>query len=259
MSQKPLAGQRILVTNDDGIHAPGLAVSVAIAESLSDDVWVVAPDKDQSGTGHAMTVTAPLRLRDEGAQRFAVTGTPTDCVIMAMGHVLKDKKPDLIISGVNRGMNIADDVTYSGTIGAAIEGTLFDVPSLALSQMTKPGEEVQWSTALEQGKELLPKLIAAGWPKDILLNINFPPVPVSDVAGVKVCRQGHQKVNALSIEERLDRRMQPYYWIAFGFRTLEPDENTDMWALKNNCVSVTPIQLEMTHEESLKALEAAVS
>ncbi|MEJ2118723.1 MAG: 5'/3'-nucleotidase SurE, partial [Alphaproteobacteria bacterium] len=166
---------RILLTNDDGIDAPGLDVLQQIAASLSDDVWVVAPETEQSGKAHSVTLHEPMRLRSLSERVFAVKGTPTDCVIMGVRHIMGDKKPDLVLSGINRGANIADDVTYSGTIAGAIEGTLLEIPSIALSlfiDYEKHGY-ARWETPLQHGAALLRKLLAAGWPTDTLLNVNF--------------------------------------------------------------------------------------
>src|ERR1700743_2837698 len=179
---------RILVTNDDGIHAPGLVSAEKIARALSDDVWVVAPEIEQSGASHSLTLTLPLRLREIDPRRFAVTGTPTDCVMMACAHILKDKKPDLLLSGVTRGSNIADDVTYSGTIAGAMEGCALGIPSIALSQSYGWTEGAEGNAACGevQGPPLIRKLVETGWPSDVLMNINFPDCAPADVAGTEI-------------------------------------------------------------------------
>src|SRR5215469_3187972 len=161
---------RILVTNDDGIHAPGLMVAEKIAHALCDDVWIVAPETEQSGASHSLTLTLPLRLRQVEAKRFAVTGTPTDCVMMAVANLMADAPPTLIISGVNRGSNIADDVTYSGTIAGAMEGTALGIASIALSQAYGFGDdrEVRWDCAETHGPPVIRKLVEVGWPQDVL-------------------------------------------------------------------------------------------
>ena len=171
---------RILVTNDDGIHAEGLDVCAEIARALSDDVWVVAPEFDQSGVSHSLSLNDPLRLREVGERRFAVNGTPTDCVIMGARHVLKDKPPDLVLSGVNRGRNAGEDVIYSGTVAGAVEGTMLGIPSFALSQAyrSRSGQPPHWDT----GAAASPRTSSAacwptGMPRDVLVNINFPDCP----------------------------------------------------------------------------------
>src|SRR5262245_19786993 len=177
---------RILIANDDGIHAPGLAVAEKIARTLSDDIWVVAPETEQYGASHSLTLSLPLRLRQAGPKRFAVSGTPTDCVMMAGIHILKDHLPDLVISGVNRGFNVADDVTYSGTVAAAMEGAVLGIPSVAMSQAMggRHEDDLLWSAAEVHGPLLLKRLVETGWPKDVLLNINFPALPASKVKHV---------------------------------------------------------------------------
>src|SRR5579872_1364999 len=197
---------RILVTNDDGIHAPGLAAAEKIARALTDDVWIVAPETEQSGASHSLTLTLPLRLRQIEPKRFAVTGTPTDCVMMACAHVMKDAAPTLILSGVNRGSNIADDVTYSGTIAGAMEGCALGIPSIAMSQSYgfEPKAEVSWSCGEVHGPKLIKRLVEIGWPEDVLININFPPCQPNEVAGTDITRQGKRDLQTAAIDRRID-------------------------------------------------------
>ena len=241
---------RILCTNDDGIHAPGLKVIEEIALQLSDDVWVVAPELDQSGVSHSLSLNDPLRLREVGERHFAVRGTPTDCVIMGSRHILGDKKPDLVLSGVNKGRNAAEDVVYSGTIAGALEGTILGLPSFALSQefSTETGDTPLWETARTFGPQILRKVIDAGIPKNTVVNVNFPACAPEDVAGVLVTRQGKRNQGFLRVDGRRDGRGNPYYWI--GFERLAvidtPAEGTDLAALDGNFVSVTPLRLDRT-------------
>lgn len=197
---------RILVTNDDGINAPGLKVLVRVAKQLSNDVWVVAPEVEQSGASHSLTLHDPLRKRRLSPRRFTVSGTPTDCVVMAINQILPPPRPTLLLSGVNRGANLAEDVTYSGTIAAAMEGTLLGVPSVALSQVYGSGSSVQWSTVETHAPELLRKLLKRGWPKEVLLNINFPDVASKDVSGTHVSVQGRRDAESIVVHERQDPR-----------------------------------------------------
>ncbi|RYE73588.1 MAG: 5'/3'-nucleotidase SurE, partial [Hyphomicrobiales bacterium] len=208
---------RILVTNDDGIHAEGLAVLEQIAAQLSDDVWVVAPETDQSGVAHSLSLSNPLRLRQIEEKRFAVQGTPTDCVIMAVRSVMAEMKPDLVLSGVNRGQNVAEDVTYSGTIAAAMEGTLLGIPSIAVSQAYMAGDRTSiiWDCALQHAPGIIRRLLEEGIPDGILFNLNFPNVAPSEVAGVAVTAQGRRDQELMRLEPRRDGRGNPYYWIAF--------------------------------------------
>src|ERR1700759_4060257 len=185
---------RILVTNDDGIHAPGLVVAEKIARAISDDVWVIAPETEQSGASHSLTLTLPLRLRQVSERRFAVSGTPTDCVMMAALHLLKGQPPDLILSGVNRGSNMADDVTYSGTIAGAMEGCALGISSIALSQsygFENEEYKVRWQCAETHGPAVVRALVAQGWSADeVLMNVNSPDAEPGDVKGVDICAQG---------------------------------------------------------------------
>jgi 5'-nucleotidase len=243
---------RILCTNDDGIHAPGLQVVEEIARALSDDVWVVAPEMDQSGVSHSLSLNDPLRLREVGPRHFAVRGTPTDCVIMGARHILGDKMPDLVLSGVNRGRNVAEDVVYSGTIAGALEGTILGLPSFALSQefSVETREKPLWETALKFGPQILRKVIDAGVPKNTVINVNFPAVTPDEVRGVRVTRQGKRNLGFLKIEERRDGRNNPYFWIGFERAAVmdTPAEGTDLAALAAGYVSVTPLRLDRTDE-----------
>ena len=248
---------RILVTNDDGIHADGLSVCEAIARSLSDDVWTVAPESDQSGVAHSLSLNDPLRLRDVGPQRFAVLGTPTDCVIMALKHILPSP-PDLIISGVNRGQNVAEDVTYSGTVAAAMEGTILGVPSIALSQAYGPGgrENIHWECARQHAPDLVRKVLDIGIEPGTLININFPNCAPQDVAGTRVTTQGQRDANFLRIEARADGRMIPYYWIGFQRGQYELGHGTDLEALSEKHISLTPLRLNLTDEPNVTRFAA---
>ncbi|HEV7335379.1 MULTISPECIES: 5'/3'-nucleotidase SurE [Bosea] len=244
---------RILVTNDDGIHAEGLAVLERIAAQLSDDVWVVAPETDQSGVAHSLSLSNPLRLREVGEKRYAVQGTPTDCVIMAVRSILADAKPDLVLSGVNRGQNVAEDVTYSGTIAAAMEGTLLGIPSIAISQAYMPGDrsKISWDCAEQHAPSIIRKLLEEGIPKDILFNLNFPNVPPAEVKGVAVTVQGRRDQELVRLEPRQDGRGNPYFWIAFQRSKREPANGTDLRALAEGKISLTPLELDLTHEPTL--------
>lgn len=251
---------RILLTNDDGIHSEGLEALERIARQLSDDVWVVAPETDQSGLSHSLTLSMPLRLRKIDDRHYAVRGTPTDCVIMAISHLM-DEKPDLLLSGVNSGVNIADDVTYSGTVAGAIEGTLVGVRSIALSQAygyAEGARVVSYAAAEARGAELIGRLLDYDLPPSTLLNVNFPDCDPSRIEGVEVVRQGRIEYN-VGVEERADGRGFPYFWVNFG-RTSDPDQaHTDIQAIRNNRISVTPLKLDMTDHDQLADLERALA
>ncbi|HSM18851.1 MAG TPA: 5'/3'-nucleotidase SurE [Hyphomicrobiales bacterium] len=250
---------RILVTNDDGIYAPGLSTLENIARALSDDVWVVAPETDQTGAAHSLSLNDPLRVREVADHHYAVRGTPTDCVIMAVRNIITGARPDLVLSGVNRGSNIADDVTYSGTVAAAIEGTILGIPSMALSQTYTFGEsDVPWETAEKLAPNLVRRLFERGFPRNVFLNLNFPNLAPDEVRGTAITRQGKRDPGLMQIAERRDGRGNPYYWIAFERKRSDPPEGTDLWAIYEGMVSVTPLTVDLTHMESCERLAAAL-
>jgi 5'-nucleotidase len=248
---------RILVTNDDGIGAAGIQALERIARELSDDVWVVAPEHNQSGAGHSLTLRRPLRLRRLGERHVAVDGSPTDCVILALQHVIADAPVDLVLSGINHGSNLAEDVTYSGTVAAAMEATLFKVPAVALSQRAADRKQVRWDTAERWGPELLRGLLAAGWPRDVLINVNFPDLAPEEVRGWRVAAQGARKIGD-QLVERHDPRGEPYVWIGELRESTDPAEGTDLAAVNAGYVSVTPVHLDMTHYPSIGVLREAL-
>jgi 5'-nucleotidase len=247
---------RILVTNDDGINAPGLHALREIAGRLSKDVWVVAPETNQSGASHSLTLHEPLRCRDVDERVYAVKGTPTDCVIMGVRHILKDDPPALVLSGVNRGANIAEDVTYSGTIAGAIEGTLLGIRSIAMSLTTgfDPEGRLNWDTALAHGPDLVRTLIAEDFGAGVLMNVNFPDLPPDAVKGIAVTTQGKRDPGMLHIDERADTWGTPYYWFGFERRLSTPAEGTDLWAIYKGLISVTPLSVNLTHRPGLEGL-----
>lgn len=247
---------RILVTNDDGIHAPGIALLEEIARQLSDDVWVCAPSDNQTGAGHSLTLSLPVRLRKHGERRFSVTGTPTDAVSIGLKQVL-DNPPDLILSGINAGANLGDDITYSGTVSAAMEGALAGIRSIALSQVMKqerPAWGDRFAAAREWGPKVIQPLIDAPFEPRTLVTVNFPCLAPEDVRGIRVVRQGFHDYARASVVEGRDPRGQRYYW--FGLDAIEhtPDHGTDLEAIGEGYVSVTPLQLDLTHHASLAGL-----
>lgn len=247
---------RILLTNDDGINAPGLVSLEKIARELSDDVWIVAPETDQSGLAHSMTLNDPLRLREISERRFALRGTPTDCVIMAVRELMPDA-PDLLLSGVNSGQNIADDVTYSGTVAGAMEGTLLGIRSIALSQAYNwhNGRVVPWETVETAAPDLLRKLIDFDLPEGTLLNVNFPNCASGEIKDIEITSQGKLS-HGLYLDKRNDGRGFPYYWLTFERQVLGNASDSDIMALRDNKVSITPLHMDLTEyrvRESLKA------
>ena len=248
---------RILITNDDGIHAEGLDICGEIGRALSDEVWVIAPEFDQSGVSHSLSLNDPLRLREIGERRFAVKGTPTDCIIMGARHVMKDRPPDLVLSGVNRGRNAGEDVIYSGTVAGAVEGTILGIPSFALSQAyrSRSGQPPHWSTAVRFAPDIIRRVLEAGIPRDVLININFPDCAPESVTGIAVTAQGRNRQERLQIDARQDGRGNAYYWIAYvRMRGMPPDDGSDFSALANNRIAVTPLRLDMTDEPFMTQL-----
>ncbi len=248
---------RILLTNDDGVNASGLKVLERIARLFSDDVWVVAPTEEQSGAGHSLTLTRPVRLRKLGERRFCVTGTPTDAVMMAIAHLMKDGPPDLILSGVNRGANLGEDVTYSGTCSAAMEGALAGIPSVALSQSYARegmGDTVPFAAAEAWAERVLRPLLETTMAARTLVNVNFPALPPDEVRGVRVVRQGLRDYGRLRIVRRTDPRGYDYFWFGLGPMIETPGHMTDLEAVADGFVSVTPLHLDLTHDPSLGRL-----
>ena len=247
---------RILVTNDDGIDAPGLQVMLEIAQSLTDDVWVFAPELNQSGASHSLTLHEPIRVNQVDERTFAVRGTPTDCVIMGTRHFLKESPPDLVLSGVNHGSNMAEDITYSGTIAGAIEGALLGFPSIAMSLTCgfDGGATIHWDTPKDHGPRIIEQLTTAQMPEGVLINVNFPDLPPEKVAGTTVTRQGRRDQNLLHVDERFDTWERPYYWFGFERRLSNPAQGTDLWAVYSGQISITPLHADLTHPESAPAL-----
>lgn len=243
---------RILVTNDDGINAPGLTVLEAIARKISDDIWVVAPEQEQSGAGHSLTLHNPVRVRKIEAKRFAISGTPTDCVLLAQKEILRnEKKPfDLVLSGVNRGSNAGDDVTYSGTVAAAMEATLLNIPAMALSLLFYDGKTIHWETAQKHAPAILKKLLKEGWPKGSFVNLNFPACTPDKVKGIASAAQG-KRIMSVALTERADPRGRPYFWIGGDRDNSVEDAGVDIARLDAGFITVTPIQMDMTDYPTL--------
>ena len=244
---------RILLTNDDGIHAPGLELLEAIARELSDDVWVCAPAEENSGAGHSLTLHSPVRLREHGNQRFSVTGTPTDAVNLALRKMFAERMPDLIISGINNGENLADDITYSGTISAAMEGALAGIPAVAMSQAMRDGGH-GFAAARTWAAKVLAPLLDLQMARRTVINVNFPALPADEVKGIRVVRQGFHDYARGSLVEGVDPRGRPYYW--FGLEDVEHtlDHGTDLEAVGDGYIAVTPLQVDLTHHAAIGAL-----
>lgn len=250
---------RILITNDDGIHSEGLYALERIARTLSDDVWVIAPETDQSGVAHSLTLSDPLRLRQIDERHFALKGTPTDCVIMGVRQVLPGL-PDLVLSGINKGQNLAEDVTYSGTVAGAMEGAILGIRSIAVSQAYswKIGAQPDYSVAETHAPELFRKLVDFPLARYTLLNVNFPACASEAVKGVKVTVQGHHEQSGLYIDERLDGRGYPYYWLRFQDRGGSVLGNSDLQAVADGFISVSPLRIDLTAHDLVSDLAVAL-
>jgi 5'-nucleotidase len=245
---------RILLTNDDGIAAEGLQTLIRIAQRLSDDVWICAPEVEQSGASRRLTLTEPVRVRQLDVRTFAVSGTPTDCVMLAIQELMPDGPPDLVLSGVNRGQNMGEDVTFSGTVAGALQGMALGVPSIALSQvMTRFHDTVtaHFGTAEHHAPGLIQRLIEIGWPERVVMNLNFPACAPEEVEGVEVTVQGFRDEHPLHFEKRTDLRGRDYYWMAYRGRTSNPPEGTDVHAVKQRRISATPLHIDLTHRETV--------
>jgi 5'-nucleotidase len=248
-----LSAARILISNDDGINAPGIRQLERVARLLCPDVWVVAPEQEQSGASHSLTLRRPLRIRKLRPRRFAVDGTPTDCVLLAIRSIMRDKPPSLVLSGINAGGNFGEDITYSGTVAAAMEATLLEVPAVALSQHYDRNNDIKWETAAHYAAEVLRRLTKAPWPRNTLINVNFPDLPPDQVRGIEVTRQGQREI-ADNLTERIDPRGVPYYWIGPSLDEAPHAPGTDITAVMNGAVSVTPVFLDLTNQAALDPL-----
>lgn len=248
-----LAKARILLSNDDGIDAPGLKVLERVARSLSKDVWIVAPEHEQSGAGHSLTLRSPLRIRKLGPKRFAVDGTPTDCALLAINTIMRDKPPTLLLSGINWGGNMGEDMTYSGTVAVAMEGTLLGVPSIAFSLALANGAKPIWDTCAALLPDVIRKLAAQTWPANTLMNVNVPNLPKGEVLGTKAAAQGQRKLGG-NIVEGKDPRGRPFYWIGPSRDEDASVVGTDIWAVSQGYIAVTPAFMNLTHRAALADL-----
>jgi 5'-nucleotidase len=249
---------RILIVNDDGIDAPGIKLLEELAYELTDDVWVVAPDEEKSGFSHSISMTVPIRVRKLDDRHFAVKGTPTDCALLAI-YEFMDRPPTVLLSGINRGANLAEDITYSGTAAAAMEGALLGIRSIALSQVFAFGGPVHWKTARVFTPSLLRRLLACSWEAGTFVNVNFPDVPPERVVGTRVTSQGRRLPGSFRPVRRVDEREFPYYWIKLSYNVGELEEGTDLHAIAANEVSVTPMHLDFTSDGFRKSLDQALA
>lgn len=249
----PSNSLRVLLCNDDGIHAAGLQTLKKIASHISRDIWTVAPEAEQSGASHSLTIRRPLSIRKLSPKRFAVNGTPTDCIMVALRHVMRHKRPHLVLSGVNHGSNLAEDITYSGTVAAAMEATLLGIPAIAMSLAVNGTHPAKWATAEHFGPDIVKNLLRFNWPENVFMNINFPDLVVKSVLGTKITSQGQRPVSD-SLIESYDPRGRVYYWIGSEQIDSESKPNTDLAAVKSGCISITPVHMDLTHTQTLQPL-----
>ncbi len=247
-----LSQSRILISNDDGIHATGIKVLEEIFKPIAKEVIVVAPESEQSGAGHSLTLRDPLRYRKVQENWYAVSGTPTDSVLVGLKEILKDKQPDLVLSGINRGQNLGEDVTYSGTVSAAMEGTLLGIPSIALSQIIRR-DNSRWETAKTHVLDVVQRLTSMPWPENVLMNVNFPDVDADQVTGIKVARQGRRRIGGEMVKQT-DPRGMPILWIGLQTEHNNQVDNADITVVQAGAISVTPLSMEMTHEGMYEAM-----
>ncbi len=242
---KTLANQTVLIVNDDGISAPGIQLLERIIREHAADVWVVAPDEEKSGASNSLSMHVPVRVRRHDDRHFAIKGTPTDCALMAVYEIM-DRAPTLLLSGINRGANLAEDLLYSGTAAAAMEGALLGVPSIAFSQIFQPKGKVHWDTAEKYVPIVLDRLLEQEWEPNTFVNVNFPDAAPEEVSGIRVTTQGRRPPGSFKPAARIDERDVPYYWIKLVQNNGGILPDTDLSAVKDKCVSVCPIQLDMT-------------
>ena len=241
---------RILLSNDDGVSSEGLRALYDAVRPLG-EVIVVAPDREQSASGHSLSIHRPLRMNAMGDDWYAVDGTPTDCINLALNGFLKDRPPDIVLSGINKGGNLGDDVTYSGTVAAAIEGTLQGLPSIAVSLVSRGPFE--FGPAAEFAARLVKQVADRGLPEDTLLNVNVPDLPAGGMRGIQITRQG-KTIYGEAIVEKVDPRGQTYFWVGSGNTEWIRRGDTDLDAVHEGKISVTPLHLNMTNETAYQEL-----
>lgn len=251
---EPVVG-RVLLTNDDGIDAPGLAVLEEVAAGVAREVWVVAPEHDQSGTSHSISLHAPIRFRQRGERRFGVSGTPGDCVVMAARHIMADALPDLILSGINRGANLGVETVFSGTVGAAMTGLLLELPSIALSQAFTDGAPVRWDTARSLAPAVIRRLVEMGWSRKACLNVNFPDVPPELAGPLTRSRQGAGLVKNINVIARTDPRGLTYHWLQFHREPFQEAADSEAAVVASGRIAVTPLRFERTDDAAYAGLK----
>jgi len=245
---------RVILTNDDGIDAPGMAVLEQIAAQVAREVWVVAPEHDQSGQSHAISLHHAIRISERGNRRFGVTGTPGDCAAIGICHLMKDARPDLMLSGVNRGVNLGIESVFSGTVGGAMTAMMLGVPAIALSQAFTDRNNVPWDTARTLGAQTILKLVEAGWSPGACLNVNFPPIPAAEAGPITLAKQGEGIIAGMNVDTRVDPRGMTYHWLNFYRSERTQSPGTDYSAMRAGRVVVTPLRYDRTDEDAYNDL-----
>jgi len=244
---------RVLLTNDDGIDAPGLALLEKLVAPLVRELWVVAPRQEQSATSHAMTIHSPLRVVDMGERRKAVTGMPADAALLALRHIMPEP-PDLVISGINRGGNLGGDVLYSGTVGAAMEAALCGVPAIAFSQNKASHSDAPWQVAEAHLAEVLQTIVSSDWPRDVIVNVNFPNAEPDQVQGVKAAPQGRRKPGG-HLQLGTDPRGDAFVWISSEKEQgVSPPGSDEEW-IDKGWITITPLSVDMTDRQTMASFE----
>ncbi|MGL6236152.1 MAG: 5'/3'-nucleotidase SurE [Segniliparus sp.] len=249
---------RVMITNDDGFDAPGLRILEQVAATLSREVWVVAPENDQSGTSNSLSLHAPLRVNQKDDRRFAVLGTPGDCVAVGVRHLMSEGLPELILSGVNRGANLGIETVFSGTVGAAMTGTLLGIPSIALSQAFSDRNAVPWETALALAPEVIRTLTKSKWRRDVCLNVNFPDCPPDRAGPLTPSDQGIGLLDGVDVISRTDPRMTDYHWLRLRRSDRKESEGAETAVIADGCISVTPLRFDRTDRKSLEDIRAVL-
>ena len=258
-----LANQRILLVNDDGIDAPGMRVLEGVARQIAKTVFVVAPEVNRSGASHSLSIGTPVRVRKIDRYHYAVTGTPTECVMLALQELLTDNPPTVCLAGINRGPNLADDTAYSGTIAAARESTQLGVPAVAISQIFVPGEKnfglgedrkIHWETSQRWAPPVLKLLLANTWDDSVFMNLNFPGVPPEQVLGLRITQQGRRPPGCYVLKQDVDENGEPYYRMLLAYEDGTPGPDSDIRAIADGYISLSPLSLDLTAKGSLRKL-----
>ena len=257
------ADRRILLVNDDGIDAPGIRVLERVARQLADEVYVVAPEKNRSGASHSLSIGVPVRVRRIDRYHYAVTGTPAECVMLALQELLTGNRPTVCLAGINRGPNLADDTAYSGTIAAARESTQLGVPAVAMSQVFVPGEKnfglgedrsIHWETSERWAPPVLQHLLANAWNDSVFMNLNFPGVPPERVRGLRITTQGRRPPGCYVLERHPDANGEPSYRMLLAYEDGSPGPDSDIRAIADGYISLSPLSLDLTATGSLGKL-----